>query len=279
MVQDFIEDPDTLALATAPRITSRGLIADGFLEQPRLKGQLPSLVQVTDNLRKELCGRHGWAALNACLDVSDRFCLFRRTVFIEAGGCDVDAVNPVVELLERIVRLHAASKLPCRIAYCPAPLVWRPVPTSPAEIYRSIAREHHGLSDALNSNSELRRLKWSGPLSRLAIPFLALTEVAGPSIELLAVVFFLSAFAVELISAQHLIAFAACSAGLGVLVSWLAITLDAIVFRTYAGVGSYLRLFIGAIFENVGFRQLKALCLLPGLPRNTSTQTAARQRA
>ncbi len=91
--------------------------------------------------------------------------------------------------------------------------------------------------------------------------------------------FFLSAFALDLIPAQHLIAFAVCSAGLGVLVSWLAITLDAIVFRTYAGAGSYIRLFIGGIFENAGFRQLKALCSVPRLPRSKSAQTTAGQQA
>lgn len=279
LVQDFIQDPNVLALATAPRITSRGLISTGFIEQPRLEGQLSSLIQVTENLRKEHCGRHGWAALNACLDVSDRLCLFRRTVLIEAGGCNRDAVNPVLELLQRIVRLHVASGKPHKVAYSAAPLVWRPVPTTSAAIYRSIAHEHRGLSDALKTNSSLLRLKWTGAMGWLAFPFLAVTEVAGPSIELFSLLFFLSAFALDLISAQHLIAYAVCSAGLGVLVSWLAITLDATVFRTYAGAGSYVRLFIGAIFENAGFRQLKALCSVPGLPRNTSTQAAARQQA
>jgi cellulose synthase/poly-beta-1,6-N-acetylglucosamine synthase-like glycosyltransferase len=279
LVQDFIQDPSVLALATAPRNTSRELISTGFIEQPRLKGQLSSLIQVTENLRKEHCARHGWAALNACLDVSDRFCVFRRTVFIEAGGCNTDAVSPVLEVLQRIVRLHVAGGKRCRIAYCAAPLVWQAVPTASAAISRSIAHERRGLSDALNSNSALLGLKWTGTIGRLAFPFLAITEIAGPSIELLAIVFFLSAFTLDLISVQHLIAFAVCSAGLGVLVSWLAITLDAIVFRTYAGAGSYVRLFIGAIFENFGFRQLKVLCWVPGSPRNTSTQATAGQEA
>ncbi len=188
-------------------------------------------------------------------------------------------MNPVLELLQRIVRLHVASGNPYKVAYSAAPLVWQPVPTTSAAIYRSIARERHGLSDALKLNSKLLRLKWTGAMGRLAIPFLAVTEVAGPSIELFSLLFFLSAFALDLIPAQHLIAFAVCSAGLGVLVSWLAITLDAIVFRTYAGAGSYIRLFIGAIFENAGFRQLKALCSLPRLPQSRSTQTTAGQQA
>jgi len=92
-----------------------------------------------------------------------------------------------------------------------------------------------------------------------------LTDVAGPLIEVLAWVFFLSGFAFGLISAQHLIAFAICSAGLGILVSWLAIALDALVFRTYQSAGAYALLMVFAIFENAGFRQLAALCALPGL--------------
>jgi cellulose synthase/poly-beta-1,6-N-acetylglucosamine synthase-like glycosyltransferase len=279
LVQDFIEDPNTVAAGTAPRVTSRGLISTGFLERPRFEGQLSSLVQATENLRKELCGRHGWATMNACLDVSDRFCVFRKSVFVDAGGCNRDSVNPLLELLGRIIRLRIAEHKPCRISYSPAPLVWHPAPSTPADIYRSVAHERHGLSDSLKSNSDLLWLNWTGALGRLAFPFLVVTEVAGPSIELLSLLFFLSAFALDLIPAQHLIAFAICSAGLGVVVSWLAIILDAIVFRTYAGAGSYIRLFIGAIFENVGFRQLKALCSAPRSPRNTPTQTATSQRA
>ena len=277
LVQHFIEDPNTVAWGTAPRITSRSLISTGFEEQPILAGRLLSLVQVTANLRKDLCGLHGWAEMNACLVFSDRLCAFRKLAFVEAGGCNWDAVNPVLELLERIHRLHASSDKPCRIAYSPAPLVWRSVPAAPAEICRSIANEHRGLSDALISNSDLLWRKWTGPMGRLAFPFLTVTEIAGPSIEVLSILFFLSAFALDLISGQHLIAFAICSAGLGILVSWLAIMLDAFIFRTYAGASSYLLLLIGAFFENVGYRQLVALCTVPGLPPHTTTRTAARQ--
>jgi len=279
LVQDFIEDANTVASGTAPRIAGRDLISRGFIEQPRLEGQLSSQVQAAENLRKEHCGRHGWAALNACLDVSDRLCVFRRTVLIEAGGCNRGIVNPVLELLQRIVRQHAESGKPCKVAYSAAPLVWQSAPTTSAAINQSIAHQRIGLSDALKLNGKLLRLKWTGAIGRLAIPFLAVTEVAGPSIELFSLLFFLSAFALDLIPAQHLIAFAVCSAGLGILVSWLAITLDAIVFRTYAGAGSYIRLFIGAIFENAGFRQLKALCSAPKMPQKKSPQATAEQQA
>lgn len=265
LTQDFVEDPNTVASGTASRLTSRSVIATGFVEQPKLAGRLLSLVQVTAKFRKDLCGRLGWAEMNACLEFSDRLCAFRKRAFVEAGGCDRDAVNPVLELLERIHRLHASSGEPYRIAYIPAPLVWRPVSTVPGEICHSIVDEHRGLSDALASNSSLLWRRWTGSIGRLAFPFQMVTEVAGPAIEVLSIVFFLLAFALGLISGQHLIAFAVCYAGLGVLVSWLAIMLDAFVFRTYAGAGSYFRLLIGAVFENVGFRQMAALCGVPGL--------------
>ena len=81
LVQEFVEDPSTVASGTAARITNRSLIATGFVERPQLAGQLSSLVQVTAKLRKDLCARHGWAAMNACLAFSDRLCAFRKTAF------------------------------------------------------------------------------------------------------------------------------------------------------------------------------------------------------
>ena len=199
------------------------------------------------------------------LTFSDRFCAFRKDAIVEVGGCARNAANPVLELLARLHRLNADADRRYRIAFLPAPILWRTAPATPRAVCRAAANQHHGLTDALKANRSLFWRRNSGSVGHLAFPFVKLTEVAGPSIEVLALVCFVSGYALGVVSVQHLIAFAICSAGLGILVSWLAILLDAFVFRTYQSVGAYFLLLLAAIFENIGFRQLTALCMLPGI--------------
>lgn len=262
LLPDFLEDATTIAAGTAERTANGSFVVNGFIERCRLSGNPLVWVQASANLRRDLCTRHGWAESNAMLSFSDRFCAFRKDAIVQAGGCVRSAVNPVLELVARLHRLNANADNRYRIAFLPAPVLWRAVPSTPGAVCREAANAHHGLADALKSNRSLFWRSNTGAVGHLAFPFVKLTEVAGPSIEVLAWIFFLSGYALGVVSPQHVIAFAVCVAGLGILVSWLAILLDAFVFRTYQSVGAYFLLLISAVFENVGFRQATAVCAM-----------------
>ena len=107
-------------------------------------------------------------------------------------------------------------------------------------------------------------------MGHLAYPFVRLTETARPIIELLGVGFFVAAYALGLLSGAHLVAFAVCAAGLGILLSWLAILLDAALFRTYQRGSAVAMLLVAAVFENIGYRQFTAICALAGSRQRAS---------
>ncbi|HUU73703.1 MAG TPA: glycosyltransferase family 2 protein [Burkholderiales bacterium] len=267
LIPDFLEDATTIAAGPAERVANGSFIVNGFLERCRLYGNPLVWIQANAALRRDLCARHGWAAGNAMLAFSDRFCAFRKDAVVRAGGFARSARNPVLELLARLHRLYRAEDKPYRIAFLPAPIVWRFAATAPGAICQSIAETHRDQADALKSNRQLFWRRNGGAVGRLAYPFAQLTEVARPSIELLALVFFVSAYALDLVSGAHLIAFAICAAGLGILLSWLAILLDAFIFRTYRSGAAYALLFVAAVFENIGYRQLAAICALTSFRR------------
>ena len=278
LVPDFMEDATTIAAGSAEYVANGSFIVNGFLERCRLSGNPLVWIQASAGLRRDLCTRYGWAVPNAMLAFSDRFCAFRKDAVVQVGGCLRNAVNPVLELVARLHRANTSSDRPYRIAFLPAPVLWRMKPATPGEACRTLAGERRGLADSLKANRDLLWGRNSGLVGHLAFPFTKLTEVAGPSIELLAWIFFISGFALDFISAQHLVAFAVCAAGLGVLVSWLAILIDAFVFRTYQSIGCYLLLLISAVFENFGYRQLAAFCTLPGVrPRRTADADTEKQ--
>ncbi len=275
LIPDFLDDASTIVAAATERVANGSFIVNGFLERCRLAGNPLVWIQAAAGLRRDLCTRHGWTGLNAVLTVADRFCAFRKDAVGQAGGFSRAAVNPIVELLARLHRLNCEADKTYRIALLPAPVVWLLAPTTPAAICRQAGDEQSGLVQALKSNSDLLLAHNSGAVGNMALPFVKLTEVAGPVIEVLAWLFFLVGFALGAVSHHHLIAFAVCAAGLGILVSWLAILIDALVFRTYQRFGAYLLLMVFAIFENLGFRQVIAICRLRGyrLHRSVSTET------
>jgi cellulose synthase/poly-beta-1,6-N-acetylglucosamine synthase-like glycosyltransferase len=271
LIPDFLDDASTVAVGTAERVANGSFIVNGFLERCRLAGNPLVWFQAGARLRRDLCTRHGWAGANAVLTFAERFCAFRKDAVVHAGGFARSAANPVIELVARLHRINAASEQRYRIAFLPAPVSWRIVPTTPAAVCKAAADEQYGLDQALEENRGLLSGGNTGMLGRLAIPYAKLTVIAGPAIEILAWLFFLGGFAFGVISLQHLIAFAVCAAGLGITVSWLAIFIDALVFRAYQYTGTYFLLLVYAIFENTGYRQLIALCTLRGIRRRPSS--------
>lgn len=270
LVPDFLEDASTVAVGSAERIANGSFIVNGFLERCRLAGNPLVWLQASAALRRDLCARQGWAGSNATLAFSHRFCAFRRDAVVQAGGFARAAVNPVLEMLGRFHRHYRAEDKPYRIAFLPAPIVWRFAPDAPGAVCRTNREEHEGLADAMKANRKLFWERHTGFVGNLAYPFVKLTEAARPVIEVLGLAFFISAYAFGLVSGAHLIAFAVCAAGLGILLSWLAILLDASLFRTYQSGTTFAVLLIAAIFENAGYRQLAAICALSGRRRRTS---------
>ena len=265
LIPDFLDDASTVAAGTAERVANGSFIVNGFLERCRLAGNPLVWIQAGARLRRDLCTRHGWSGANAVLTMGERFCAFRKDAVVNAEGFARDAANPVIELIVRLHRLHTASEERYRIAFLPAPVSWRKVPTSLAAACKAATEETNGLIQALKANRGLQSNSNAGVVGRLAIPYAKLTIIAGPAIEILAWLFFLGGFAFAAVSLQHLIAFVACAAGLGVVVSWLAIAIDALVFRTYQYSGTYVLLMFYAVFENFGYRQLIALRSLRGI--------------
>lgn len=265
LIPDFLDDASTVAAGTAERVANGSFIVNGFLERCRLAGNPLVWIQTGARLRRDLCTRHGWSGANAVLTMDARFCAFRKDAVVEAEGFARDAANPVFELIVRLHRLHTASEERYRIAFLPAPVSWRKVPTSPAAVCKAAAEESNELTQALKANRDLRSNRNAGVVGRLAIPYTKLNVIAGPAIEILAWLFFLGGFSLAAVSLQHLVVFIICAAGLGIVVSWLAIAIDALVFRTYQYGGTYVLLMIYAIFENIGYRQWIALCALRGM--------------
>ncbi|HAW23685.1 MAG TPA: glycosyl transferase, partial [Pseudomonas sp.] len=99
----------------------------------------------------------------------------------------------------------------------------------------------------------------------LAWPFMALFEWLGPLIELVGYGFMIGGFIFGVVSYTALTAFLLVALGMGILLSVNGLLLETLSFRVYERRRDMLRLFLMAVLENFGYRQLNTLWRCRGL--------------
>ncbi|HWH47156.1 MAG TPA: glycosyltransferase [Burkholderiales bacterium] len=264
-VQPFLQDPNTMATATAARVANGCTVNDGFIAEVELPGHPLALIQVIEYLRACLFGRLGWSPPNAVLIVSGAFGVYKKEAVVAAGGYRCDSVDEDMELVLRLHRLNRLAGRPYRITFVPDPIVWTEVPESLGVLATQRVRWQRGLAESLLLNIRLLFHPRGGAAGWAAFPFTALFEWWGPLFEVLAYVLMTAAWFFGLVSAQAFVAFMLAAIGMGIMVSVSALLIDELSFHIYHKPGQLAWLLGAVIMENCGYRQLVALWRLAGL--------------
>lgn len=287
IVQPFLEDPRTIAAGGTVRVVNGCQASGGFLTSVGLPHKLLPLLQIVEYLRAFLFGRLGWSPLNALLVISGAFGLFRKSSVIDAGGYRTDTVGEDMELVMRLHRLHRKQGIPYRIVFVPNPVCWTEVPETPRILKSQRVRWQRGLSESLMMNTGLLFSRRGGWVGWVAFPFTLLFEWAGPVIEISGYIFMIAGFWLGLISFPVFMAFTLVAVALGILLSTSALLLEEMSFHLYPRPGQLAILFLMAIVENLGYRQLALFWRMTGLLRwvfgakakwGTMTRTASWQQ-
>lgn len=267
VVQPFLEDSSMIAAGGVIRIVNGCKVKDGLLSEVDLPDRALPLVQTMEYLRAFLFGRLGWSPLNALLIISGAFGVFYKERVIAAGGYKSDLVG---EDMEMVVRLHdrmRAEKRRYRIAFVPDPICWTEVPSDLRSLYSQRVRWQQGLAESLFGNWRLMFRRNGGAVGWVAYPFMLLFECIGPVIEVLGYAAVIVLGLCGMVSAEAFVAFLFASVGLGILLSVNALMLEEISFHLYPRPGQQLKLFLVAVLENFGYRQMMSLFRVIGLLR------------
>ena len=267
VVRPFLEDPTTVAVGGTVRIANGCTVRQGFLETVGLPRNFLALVQVVEYLRAFLFGRMGWSPINGLLIISGAFGLFHKETLIEAGGFNPDAIGEDMELVLRLHRLMKAKRKPYRITFVPDPVCWTDAPENLRDLKSQRIRWQHGLGQSLALNKSLITNVRGGAVSWVAIPFYIVFELFGPIIEVAGYLFIIASAWMGWLSFPEAAIFLGLAIGLGVLLSTSAIMLEEISFRMYPRFRQLMLLYLIAIVENFGFRQLTAIWRFQGLIR------------
>lgn len=267
VVQPFLEDSTVIATGGVIRIVNGCKVQNGLMSEVDLPNKMLPLVQTVEYLRAFLFGRLGWSPINALLIISGAFGVFYKERVIAAGGYKSGLIG---EDMEMVVRLHdrmRKEKRPYKIAFVPDPICWTEVPSDLRSLYNQRVRWQQGLAESLFGNWRLMFRRNGGMVGWVAYPFMLLFECLGPLVEVFgyAAVIMLGLFG--MLSMQAFFAFLFAAVGLGILLSVNAMMLEEISFHLYPRPSQQLKLFLVAVLENFGYRQMTSLFRVIGLVR------------
>jgi cellulose synthase/poly-beta-1,6-N-acetylglucosamine synthase-like glycosyltransferase len=264
-VQPFHDDERTIASGGTVRIANGSRVRGGFLEAAGIPEGWLARFQIVEYLRAFLFGRLGWSPLNAVLIISGAFGLFDRARVIAAGGYRHDTVGEDMELVVRLHRWHRERRMPYRIRYVPDPICWTEAPEDTGTLGRQRSRWQRGLSESLARHAGWALGPRGGAPGWLAWPFMTLFEWFGPLVELAGYAFMIAGFAAGVVSPLALAVFLGVAIGMGIMLSVNGLLLEALSFRVYTRKRDTLLLFLVAILESFGYRQLNTLWRVRGL--------------
>lgn len=265
VVQPFLEDPRTVASGGTVRIANGCEVNGGFLVSRGLPGNVFALFQIVEYLRAFLFGRLGWSPLNALLIISGAFGVFNKEKVIAVGGYLTNTIGEDMELVVRLHRQLSVQGVPYRITFVPDPICWTEAPEDLKTLKNQRVRWQRGLAESLSKNIGLLCHRKGGAVGWLAFPFMMFFEWLGPIVEVIGYLFMILAWLFGLISMQAMAAFMLVAIGLGILLSVSAFLLEEISFHIYPKPKHILILFLAAIAENFGYRQLNSVWRLMGL--------------
>ncbi len=267
VVRPFIEDPDTIAAGGTVRIANGCTVRGGFLEKVGLPHKFLPLVQVVEYLRAFLFGRMGWAPINGLLIISGAFGVFHKETLVEVGGYDPEAVGEDMEMVLRLHRRMKQQKRPYRIDFVPDPVCWTDAPATVKDLRGQRIRWQHGLGQALFKNKWLMFRPGGGAVSWLAVPFYLVFELLGPVVEMAGYIFILVCAVMGWLAWPEAAIFYGLAIVMGMLLSTSSILLEELSFHMYPRIRELLFLYLIAILENFGYRQLTVVWRLRGLYR------------
>ncbi len=264
IVRPFLEDDRTVAAGGILRIVNGCTVKQGQVTDVRLPRNAWAQFQVLEYLRAFLSGRMGWDALDATLVISGAFGIFKRATVVDAGGYATDTVGEDMELVVRLHRTCSERGIPYRIHFVPDPVAWTECPESLGVLARQRDRWQRGLFQSLMRHRVMLLNSRYGKAGVLAFPYFFFLEMMGPVIETLGYLSFAAAVASGHADYPFVLAFLTVAIVLGVALSISAVALEELSFRRYPRVRDLVRLFLLAILENFGYRQLSAWWRLRG---------------
>jgi len=256
VVRPFLENPNTVAVGGIVRIANGCRVRSGQVIEVGMPKNSLARFQTIEYLRAFLFGRTGWDILKGMLIISGAFGLFSKAAVVECGGYRNDTVGEDMELVVRLHRIMRKKKRKYRITFIPDPVCWTKVPEKLKILSRQRNRWQRGLMDSMLLNIKMLFNPKYGTVGLFAMPFFFFFEMLGPIVEFTGYIVFFVSWYFNIVSFAFAVLFLAAAIMLGIILSVGSFVLEELSFRRYPKIFHLVILFVYAVLENFGYRQL-----------------------
>jgi cellulose synthase/poly-beta-1,6-N-acetylglucosamine synthase-like glycosyltransferase len=265
MARPFLTHPDVVATGGTIRVVNGCRVEEGRVTDIRVARRMLPGIQVVEYLRAFLFGRLGWNRLGGNLIISGALGLFRKEILLTAGGYLHGTVGEDIEIVARVRRTASEQHRPSHVQFVPDPVAWTEVPSTFDTLGRQRDRWHRGLADVMWRYRRVIGNPRYGTLGIVAFPYFFFVELLAPIVEGFGLLALALSLATGTIDREFAIAFFVIVYFYGILLNVFAIALDEFTFRRYKRVSDRLWLFLWAVLESFGYRQLTVFWRLKGL--------------
>ena len=256
IAQPFIENENVVAVGGTIRIANGCEVKKGHLINVGLPQNWLARFQVVEYLRAFLFGRTGFDAINGILIISGAFSCFKRDAVVEIGGYRQGSIGEDMEIVMRLHKYFRLKNPATKITFIPDPICWTEAPESIKILMRQRTRWQKGTIECLLLHKDLIFNPNYGLMGLVAVPYYLIYEFLGPVIELIGYIFFFISLFLGILSFEFTIAFLSAAILYGIMLSILSVILEELSFRKYPKIKHLLILFLTAVVENFGYRQL-----------------------
>lgn len=266
-VVPLIDDPKTVAVGGAVRVANSCSIRNGIISKINLSKRFIVQIQILEYMRVFLLAKIAWNHFNTLPIISGAFGLFRRDFAIKVGGFCVGSVGEDYDITLKLHKYIYDSNVDYKIDYVPTAICWTQVPEKWKVLKNQRIRWHIGaLQTFINFKSLTFKLKYK-KLSLMLLPFSILTDILGPISELLGYFLIPLIWSLDMIDSNVMLSYFLIVFGYNSLISAFAIAIDGVLLSGLDKTRYLLKLFITALLDNFGYRQLYLYWKLKGYAR------------
>jgi cellulose synthase/poly-beta-1,6-N-acetylglucosamine synthase-like glycosyltransferase len=265
MVRPFLYATDVVATGGTIRVVNGSEVKHGRVIRASVPSKLLPGIQVVEYLRAFLFGRLGWNRLGGNIIISGAFGLFQREAVLNAGGYLHDTVGEDMELVLRLKRRSYQNGGPGKIAFVPDPVAWTEVPENAGVLGRQRDRWHRGLADVLWRHRGMMFNPRYGITGLFVFPYYVFVELLAPVIEVIGLVTLALGLVFGMLDWRFAALFYLTAYGLGTALTAFTLILEDVSFHRYETFRDRGLLFLWALLENLGYRQMTVYWRLRGL--------------
>lgn len=265
MMNDFVAVPNTVARGGVVRLSNGSVIEHSTIKEVRTPKSILEKIQVVEYFRAFLFGRLGFQKLDSLLIISGAFGVFRRDIIDRVNGWLPTAVGEDMELVVKIQKLVREEKMNAKVGYSPYPVCWTEAPSTLQQLGQQRDRWQRALSQCVIKYRTLFMNPKYGKLGLFGFPFVVIFEFLGAPIEVIGYPMIIASYIAGTMDFPSFLLFLGVGFFWGTTLSSFSLLLAEKSFKRYRMKGAALDLYVAAICENFGFRQIHAYWRLRGM--------------